>query len=47
MPKRLVKPGLGFFSFESAWQTLQGDEIMNMIRKGQIAFISSLFGVAA
>ena len=45
--KRLVKPGLGFFSFESAWQTLQGDEIMNMIRKGQIAFISSLFGVAA
>ena len=57
--KRLVKPGLGFFSFESAWRTLQGYEIMNMMRKGQvrgvqkgdirgqIAFISSLFGVAA
>src|SRR5258708_29932176 len=57
--KRLVKPGLGFFSFESAWRTLQGYEIMNMMRKGQvrgvqkgdirgqIPFISSLFGVAA
>ncbi len=22
--KRLVKPGMGFFSFESAWRTLQG-----------------------
>jgi transposase, IS6 family len=56
--KRRVKPGLGFFSFESAWRTLQGYEIMNMVRKGQmrgvekgdimgqIAFISSLFGVA-
>lgn len=57
--KRLVKPGLGFFSFETAWRTLQGYEAMNMIRKGQIqgvekgsikaqiTFISSLFGVAA
>jgi len=57
--KRRVKPGLGFFSMESAWRTLQGYEVMNMIRKGQvqgmergdimgqIAFISSLFGVAA
>jgi len=57
--KRLVKPGLGFFSFESAWGTLQGYEVMHMMRKGQmrgveqgdivgqIAFISSLFGVAA
>ena len=34
--KRLVKPGLGFFSFESAWRTLQGYEVMNMIRKGQV-----------
>jgi transposase, IS6 family len=34
--KRLVKPGLGFFSFVSAWQTLQRYEIMNMIRKGQM-----------
>jgi transposase, IS6 family len=57
--KRLVKPGLGFFSFETAWRTLQGYEAMNMIRKGQIqgvekrsikaqiTCISSLFGVAA
>jgi transposase, IS6 family len=57
--KRRVKPGLGFFSFESAWQTLQGSEVMHMLRKGQmqgvnkrdilgqIAFISSLFGEAA
>jgi transposase, IS6 family len=57
--KRRVKPGLGFFSFESAWQTLRGYEVMHMLRKGQlqgvnkgdilgqIAFISSLFGEAA
>jgi transposase, IS6 family len=57
--KRLVKPGLGFFSFETAWRTLQGYEAMNMIRKGQVKgvdkgeglcqvrFIASLFGVAA
>ena len=56
--KRRVKPGLGFFSPETAWNTLQGYEVMNMVRKGQmrgveqediigqIAFISSLFGVA-
>jgi transposase, IS6 family len=57
--KRLVKPGMGFFSFETAWRTLQGFEMMNMIRKGQMrgvnkgdspgqaAFIACLFGVAA
>src|SRR5439155_3708840 len=57
--KRRVKPGLGFFSYETAWNTLQGYEVMNMVRKGQmrgvetgdilgqIAFIASLFGVAA
>lgn len=57
--KRLVKPGLGFFSFETAWNTLQGYESMNMIRKGQvhgvekgsipeqISFIASLFGLVA
>src|SRR5216683_2384507 len=33
--KRLVKPGLGFFSLQTAWNTLQGYESMNMIRKGQ------------
>ena len=57
--KRLVKPGMGFFSFETAGRTLQGYEVMHMIRKGQVrgvgkgditdqvAFIASLFGVAA
>jgi transposase-like protein len=34
--KRLVKPGMGFFSFDTAWKTLQGYEAMNMIRKGQV-----------
>jgi transposase, IS6 family len=57
--KRLVKPGMGFFSFETAWRTIQGHEVMNMLRKGQVAgmekgdikgqviFIARLFGVAA
>jgi transposase, IS6 family len=56
--KRLVKPGMGFWSFETAWRTLQGYEVVNMMRKGQIqgvrkgdsvqqaAFIAELFGVA-
>jgi transposase-like protein len=55
--KRLTKPGMGFFSFETAWRTLQGYEMMNMIRKGQIqgmdkgdvggqvALVAKLFGV--
>lgn len=55
--KRLVKPGLGFFSFETAWRTIQGYEVMNMMRKGQVrrvkkgdspnqaVFIAELFGV--
>jgi transposase, IS6 family len=57
--KRLVKPGQGFFSVETAGRTLQGYEVMHLIGKGQIrgvdkgdisgqiAFIASLFGVAA
>ncbi len=57
--KRLVKPGMGFFSFETAWRALQGYDVMHMIRKGQmqgvnkgdvlgqVAFIATLFGVAA
>jgi IS6 family transposase len=57
--KRLVKPGMDFFSFCTAWRTLRGYEAMNMIRKGQMrgvekgdilgqmAFIASLFGMAA
>ncbi|GHO71501.1 hypothetical protein KSC_103930 [Ktedonobacter sp. SOSP1-52] len=34
--KRLTKPGMGFFSFETAWRTVQGYEMMNMLRKGQV-----------
>ena len=57
--KRLVKPGMGFFSFHTAWRTLQGYEVIHMIRKGQMqgvnkggsssqrVFIAELFGVAA
>jgi transposase-like protein len=57
--KRLVKSGMGFFSVETAERMLQGYEVMNMIRKGQVhgvwkgdikdqvTFIASLFGVAA
>ena len=56
--KRLVKLGMGFFSFETAWRTLEGYEAMNLLRKEQIhgvekgdsmkqvTFTSSLFGVA-
>ena len=57
--KRLTKPGMGFFSVETAGRTLQGYEVMNMLRKGQVrgvgkgdisgqvTFIAHLFGVAA
>jgi transposase, IS6 family len=34
--KRRVNPGLGFGSFDTARRTLQGDEAMPMIRKGQL-----------
>src|SRR5207253_1808091 len=56
--KRLTKPGMGFFSFETAWRTLQGFEMMNRLRKGQlqgvdkgdvrgqVALVATLFGVA-
>ena len=57
--KRLTKPGMGFFSFETAWRTLQGFEVMNMMRKGQVqgvakgdvggqvVLVLTLFGVIA
>jgi len=57
--KRLVKPGMGFGSFNTARRTLKGYEIMNMLRKGQVKkvekgavrervkFIAEIFGVAA
>jgi IS6 family transposase len=53
-----MRAGQGFRSFDSVWRTLQGIETINMIGKGhvrwlpkrdivgQVAFISSLFGVA-
>lgn len=56
--KRLTKPGMGFGSFNSARRTLRGMEAMNMLRKGQVAFVnrgdvqaqiefvSQLFGIA-
>ena len=57
--KRLVNPGMGFASFNTARRTLRGYEAMNMIRKGQIQgvekgdikgqveFVYQLFGVTA
>jgi transposase-like protein len=57
--KRRTRPGLGFFSFETAQRTLAGYETMNMIRKGQmkgaekgdilaqVKLINRLFGIAA
>ena len=57
--KRLVKPGMGFASFNTARRTLRGYEAMNMIRKGQIQgaakgdieaqveFVSQIFRVVA
>lgn len=34
--KRLIKPGMGFGSFNTARRTIRGYEIMNMVRKGQV-----------
>ncbi len=34
--KRLINPGLGFISFETAARTLAGYEAMHMLRKGQL-----------
>jgi len=57
--KRLVRPALGLFSFESASATLVGYEAMNMIRKGQasgapkadvlaqVECVENLFAIAA
>ena len=57
--KRLVKPGMGFGSFNTARRTIRGYEIMNMMRKGQVLgvpkgavkervlFINRIFGVVA
>ncbi|MBC8123809.1 MAG: DDE-type integrase/transposase/recombinase [Gemmatimonadaceae bacterium] len=57
--KRLTRPGLGFQKLRTAWRTIRGYEVMNMIRKGQIIgvekgaiqsqvkFIEDMFGLAA
>ncbi len=57
--KHLINPGMSFGSFNSARRTIEGYEVMNMIRKGQIdnvekgdvigqiSFINQIFGVAA
>jgi transposase, IS6 family len=57
--KRRVNPGMGFWSFDSAWRTRQGYEAMHQLRKGQIQgttrgdinsqvrFVSTAFGLAA
>ena len=57
--KRVVKPMMGFKTFNSARRTLSGIEAMNMIRKGQVKgieqgdivsqvrFIEAIFGIAA
>ena len=34
--KRLIAPGLGFWSFNTARKTIQGYEVMRMIKKGQV-----------
>ena len=57
--KRRVNPGMGFWSFDTAWRTLQGYEAMHQLRKGQVQgttmgdinsqvrFVSAAFGLAA
>ena len=57
--KRLVKPGMGFGSFNTARRTIRGYEIMHMLKKGQVkkvekgavrervTFIAEIFGAAA
>jgi transposase, IS6 family len=57
--KRRVNPGLGFGTFHTAQQTIQGYEAMHILRKGQLEglargdvlaqnrAINQLFGLAA
>jgi transposase, IS6 family len=57
--KRRVNPGLGFWSFDTAWRTLQGYEAIHQLRKGQVQgtsrgnirsqvrFVATAFGLAA
>src|SRR5262249_20948796 len=57
--KRRVNASQGFRSFEGAWRTLQGYEVLHMIRKGevrwlpkgdvvgQVQFVNDMFGLKA
>ena len=57
--QRLIKPGLGFKSFNTARRTIKGYEAMHMLRKGQVSevpkgdvlaqlnFMAQIFGVVA
>jgi len=57
--QRVIKPGLGFKSFNTARRTIKGYEAMHMLRKGQVIgvpkgdvlaqlnFMARIFGVAA
>ena len=57
--QRLIKPGLGFKSFNAARRTIKGYEVMHMLRKGQVIgvpkgevlaqlnFMAQVLGVAA
>src|SRR6266853_1863105 len=37
--KRRVNASQGFRSFDGAWRTIQGYEIVHMIRKGQVRWL--------
>ncbi len=57
--KRRTGPGMGFWSLDTAWRTIQGYEAMHQLRKGQVQgttrgdirsqvrFVSRAFGLAA
>src|SRR3954465_1377914 len=34
--KRRTNPGMGFWSIDTAWRTIQGYEATNQLRKGQV-----------
>jgi transposase-like protein len=38
--KRRVNPGMGFWSLDTAWRTIQGYEATHQLRKGQVQGIS-------
>ncbi|MEL4895616.1 DDE-type integrase/transposase/recombinase [Crocosphaera sp. Alani8] len=38
--KKIIKAGLGYQSFRTAWKTIRGIEMIQMIRKGQVENVS-------